>query len=655
VQQVVTNPHPTLCIHYKIGCLHIMSAPMAPMIAPSSNSEETVVRNNDSRNNDSKNVDSTTVDSMNNDSTNTNIDSINIDSTNTNNDSKIVDQDVVMTMDEPAQVSSPLSSQSSQVTNSVKEIAAADDSEAETDIASTNNTPVKNRTRPGFQYSLDSNDTVSKRPTEIGLLTQAAALARKRKAEGEAATDLRRSRSRTPNPEVANINTTKKARLSPEHATTQSVGAKNIEVPNERATRAGTPSDRSASNLLAQARPHLAESSRAKTEPRMRSHSPANARSSHRRSSSFHTAAAAAAASAERERRARNRQSLESASNENTPIPGRARHLESTPAHSPMARRDKDSTGRTQLAQACDKGHIEKVKELLADATKEYINEPDNAETSPVQMAALKGHVDIVKLLIDAGAKIDGANRYGDTPLIDAVENSHVDVVNLLLKHGVDPWRANNRGDRPADLVKGEDEEEDQIRQLLKDACEVWSAKNQGAVQSIPRPQVPKTRDLLYVAPNSDNLRDFAENGDTEGVKYMYKCTVVPKNDCLVAAARGGHVDTVLEMLEYARDWALPYDPDPEMVEGETAMLAAIERGNIGVIRKLLEWDRQGLDARRLVKGKTYFDILESMSMKPPGWEEGYSLLKAAYEDAERSSTRGSPGPGELTTLYYWV
>jgi len=316
-----------------------------------------------------------------------------------------------------------------------------------------------------------------------------------------------------------------------------------------------------------------------------------------------------------------------------------------------MVRRDKDSTGRTQLAQACDKGHVEKVKELLADATKEYINEPDNAGTSPVQMAALKGHVDIVKLLIDADAKIDGANQYGDTPLIDAVENSHADVVNLLLKHGVDPWRANNRGDRPADLVN-DDDEEGNIRQLLKDACEAWNAKNQGSVQNIPRPQVPKTRDLLYVAPNSKNLRDFAENGDTEGVKYMYKCTVEPNNDCLVAAARGGHVDTVLEMLEYAKSWALPYDPDPELVDGETAMLAAIERGNIGVIRKLLEWDKQGLDARRLIKGKTYFDTLESMSMKPPGWEEGYSLLKAAYEDEERSSMRGSPGQGEAANLH---
>lgn len=588
-----------------------MSAPTAPMVAPSINHEPVVPSNNDSA----------------------------------NNDSAAIDEDTVMTVDEPGQLSSPLSSQSSQETNG-KQPTAADDSEAETDIASTNNTPVKSRTRPGFQYSLDSNDTVSKRPAENGLAAQAAsALARKRKAEEGEATESRRSRSRSPlPPTTSNINITKKARLSPELTSTRPASAKASDAPTERATRAGTPNDRTASNLLAQARPHLADNSRAKTEPRMRSHSPANAaRSSHRRSSSFHTAAAAAAASAERERRARNRQSLESVSNENTPIPGRARHLESTPAHSPMARRDKDSTGRTQLAQACDKGHIEKVKELLSDATKEYINEPDHAATSPVQMAALKGHVEIVKLLIDAGANINGANRFGDTPLIDAVENSHADVVELLLEHGVDPWRANNRGDRPADLVNDDDEEE-RIRQVLKDACEAWNAKNQGSVENIPRPQVPKTRDLLYVAPNSKNLRDFAEEGYTEGVKYMYKCTVEPNNDCLVAAARGGHVDTVLEMLEYAKSWALPYDPDPELVDGETAMLAAIERGNIGVIRKLLEWDKQGLDARRLIKGKTYFGTLESMSMKPPGWEEGYQLLKEAYEDEERSA-----GPGKFT------
>lgn len=63
------------------------------------------------------------------------------------------------------------------------------------------------------------------------------------------------------------------------------------------------------------------------------------------------------------------RQSLEFVSNENTPIPGRARHLESTLAYSPMVRRDKDPTGDAQLAQACDKGFNSSVKTVVPSVT----------------------------------------------------------------------------------------------------------------------------------------------------------------------------------------------------------------------------------------------------------------------------------------------
>lgn len=561
--------------------------------------------------------------------------------------------DVVMTdapaeapTNEPAQAPDSPLSQLSHVTSDIISNNQDHDSEAETDIASTNNTPVKTRTRPGLHYSLDSDPALPGRsPEKSSFLSQAtAALARKRKAGAEDA-DSRRSRSPAP-PSASSEIASKRTRLSPEVARADSVGqttGTGTDI-SERGSRAGTPSERPSNNHLVQTRPHLhSDGSRAKTEPRMRSSSPA--RTSHRRSSSFH-AAAAAAATADRERRTRNRTSLEGGSTDNTPVVGRSRQLDTTPVQSPIASmaKTKDSTGRTKLAQACDKGHIEKVEEMLKTATQEYINEPDYAETSPIQMASLKGHVKIVELLIKAGANIDVANREGDTPLIDAVQNSQTDVVALLLKSNVDPWRANNRGDRAQDLIN-DDEEQDRITALLKEACDAWIERNQGQIPHAARPQAPKTRSLLYVEPNLQNLRDFAEDGDKEGIIYMNNCRITPDNSCLVAAARGGHVEAMAEMLEYASEWQLPYDPDPESVDGETPMLAAIERGNVDVIQKLLEWDRKRFDARRKVNGKAYFEIIESMTFKPPGWEEGFRLLKDAFEDQGRGlAQEQSPG-----------
>lgn len=53
---------------------------------------------------------------------------------------------------------------------------------------------------------------------------------------------------------------------------------------------------------------------------------------------------------------------------------------------------------------------------------------------SPLSVAAKKGHVEIARLLINAGAKID--EKVMATPLAIAANYGHVDMVELLVKHG---------------------------------------------------------------------------------------------------------------------------------------------------------------------------------------------------------------------------
>jgi hypothetical protein len=381
--------------------------------------------------------------------------------------------------------------------------AAADDSEAETDIASTNNTPVKARPlRPGHHFSLDDASSVPQRASESSFQAAFAA-ARKRKAEQTEAGDGRGSRSPNPAPSSSLNITIKQSIHSPELIAADDHGpptATSSEL-SEHDSRAVTPVvDRPTSSLLIQTRPHLtaalSEGSRARTEPRIRSRSPSQVRTSHRRSSSFHSAAAAAASIADRERRTRNRASLEGpGSHESTPVPGRARPVinDRLSMPSPMARY-KDGTGRTPLAQACDKGEFEKVEELLAEKP-EYLNEPDFAGTNPIQMAAIKGHVKIVKLLIDAGAKKDVCNKEGDTPLIDAVMNSHAPVVKLLLDSEVDPWEKNHAGKWAHELIPEDTDDEEKIKEMLVVACQKWNESQY--IQNIPAPQALKA--LLIV------------------------------------------------------------------------------------------------------------------------------------------------------------
>ena len=58
-------------------------------------------------------------------------------------------------------------------------------------------------------------------------------------------------------------------------------------------------------------------------------------------------------------------------------------------------------------------------------------------------MAAQRGHLQIVELLVKAGVDIDKAtSETGTTPLHIATKRCHIEVVRLLIDSGADIYRA---------------------------------------------------------------------------------------------------------------------------------------------------------------------------------------------------------------------
>ena len=103
---------------------------------------------------------------------------------------------------------------------------------------------------------------------------------------------------------------------------------------------------------------------------------------------------------------------------------------------------------------AAEKGHVGAVKLLLErGATPNQVNKKRGL--FPLLQAAQNGHADVVRLLLERGAPPNQANKKrGLFPLMQAAKNGHVDSVRLLLRRGAAPNKVYGRtGESPLALA----------------------------------------------------------------------------------------------------------------------------------------------------------------------------------------------------------
>jgi cytohesin len=96
----------------------------------------------------------------------------------------------------------------------------------------------------------------------------------------------------------------------------------------------------------------------------------------------------------------------------------------------------------SDLMTAAASNDVEGVRRALA--ADGHPNETDASRASPLTLAAARGYFEVVRLLVDGGARIDlrpdafWAGR-GRPPLIHAATGGHADVVAYLLGRGANP------------------------------------------------------------------------------------------------------------------------------------------------------------------------------------------------------------------------
>jgi ankyrin repeat protein len=137
-----------------------------------------------------------------------------------------------------------------------------------------------------------------------------------------------------------------------------------------------------------------------------------------------------------------------------------------------------DQTGWSALMKAVYQGNARCV-EALAARSRQEVNRG-------LLVAALTGHQDIAKILLDNGAEVDTRADDGRTPLMLAAGKGDNDLVAFLLKAGADPTLTDQSGAAAGSLAraKGHKEVADRLQQAAPPLRADTSARNAAANRS---------------------------------------------------------------------------------------------------------------------------------------------------------------------------
>jgi ankyrin repeat protein len=184
------------------------------------------------------------------------------------------------------------------------------------------------------------------------------------------------------------------------------------------------------------------------------------------------------------------------------------------------------------LADAAEKMERAKIRALLKQRVD--VNTPQADGMTALHWATYQDDVELVTLLVRAGANVKAANRYGVTPLSLACTNGDGAMVEMLLKAGADPNAALPGGETP-----------------------LMTAARTGAVQSVQA--------LVSRGANVDSKDE--RRGQT----------------ALMWAAAEGHANVVQALIDADADFST------RVPSGFTPLLFAVREGRIDVLRVLLK------------------------------------------------------------------
>lgn len=117
---------------------------------------------------------------------------------------------------------------------------------------------------------------------------------------------------------------------------------------------------------------------------------------------------------------------------------------------------DKQSRLNKKLVAAVREGDVVLAGELLGKGASVEAR-GGSWDMTVLSIAAHKGHLAVLKLLLDKGANLESRDTDGETPLMNGVNGGFEKIVAELVQRGADKDAVNNKGKRASDnaLEKG--------------------------------------------------------------------------------------------------------------------------------------------------------------------------------------------------------
>jgi ankyrin repeat protein len=113
--------------------------------------------------------------------------------------------------------------------------------------------------------------------------------------------------------------------------------------------------------------------------------------------------------------------------------------------------RDNTDINEELLTASFNEKRLEDVEILIS--IEADVNVKGKNNVTPLILASQKGNLDIVRVLLNSGARIDDIMTDGRTALLMACKNGHIEVVKLLLGRKANQFLKRN-GISPRDIAK---------------------------------------------------------------------------------------------------------------------------------------------------------------------------------------------------------